>query len=74
MTTFKARSTAIRTIVGLGLLWLLLTPGALQADEIMEQDVAAATETWLRHMIGAARPDAVVEWMEPHVFEGRTVG
>lgn len=46
----------------------------LQADQVMEQDVVAAAETWLRHVIGDARPDAVIEYIEPHVFEGRTVG
>ena len=72
MVIFRSRSTAIRTIAGLGL--LLLTPVSVQAAPVMEQDVVAATETWLRHVIGAARPDAVIEQMEPHVFEGRTVG
>lgn len=72
MVIFRSRSTAIRTIAGLGL--LLLTPVSVQAAPVMEQDVVAATETWLQHVIGAARPDAVIEQMEPHVFEGRTVG
>lgn len=74
MTTLRTRSTAIRTIAVLGLLCLPLTPVSLQAEEVMEQDVVAAAETWLRHVIGDARPDAIIEYTEPHVFEGRTVG
>jgi len=55
------------------LLTMLLTPSPLQANGFGEQEVRAAVETWVRYVTADARPDAVVEWMEPYRVNGETV-
>jgi len=55
------------------LLTMLLTPSPLQANGFGEQEVRAAVETWVRHVTADARPDAVVERMEPYQVNGETV-
>jgi hypothetical protein len=55
------------------LLTMLLTPSPLQANGFGEQEVRAAVETWVRYVTADARPDAVVERMEPYQVNGETV-
>jgi hypothetical protein len=52
---------------------LVLIPVFLQAKEYSDQEVRAAVETWVRQMTAEARPDAVVENMEPYEVNGKTV-
>lgn len=52
---------------------LILVPSFLEAKELVEQEVRAAVETWVRQVTADARPDAVIERMEPHDVNGKTV-
>lgn len=49
---------------------LILIPGLMQAKELSEQQVRSAVETWVSHVTADARPDAVVEKMEPYLIDG----
>ena len=58
-----------------GLLWvlsslpvvfLLLFPSSIQARELSEHEVKAAVEVWVRSVTANARPDAMIERMEPY--------
>jgi hypothetical protein len=49
---------------------LILIPAFLQAKEITETEVRSAVQTWVRHVTADARPDAVVEKMEPYLVDG----
>jgi len=67
-------------LLGLIALCLLFAPASPEAGSVGEgggslgeQDVRAAVETWVRHVTADARPDAVVEQMEPHKVDGETV-
>ena len=40
---------------------------------LTEEEVRAAVQTWLRNVTADARPDAVVEKMEPHIVDGGTL-
>jgi hypothetical protein len=65
-----------RTSQYLGLLLalcLILAPTSLQAGGLGEQEVRTAVETWVRYVTADARPDAVIERMEPHKVDGETV-
>jgi hypothetical protein len=53
--------------------WGALAPADLRARELREIDVRAAAETWVRNMTRDARPDAVIERMDPYVIGGETV-
>jgi hypothetical protein len=67
---------AIRTsrIFGILLiLCLILAPASVHASELTEQEVGAAVQTWVRHVTADAKPDAVIERMEPHQVKGMTV-
>lgn len=55
------------------LLCLLMAPVSLSAAELTEQQVGAAVQTWVRHVTADADPNAVIEIMEPHQVEGKTV-
>jgi hypothetical protein len=46
---------------------------SVEAGGIGEAEVRAAVETWVRYVTADARPDAVVERMEPHQVDGETV-
>jgi hypothetical protein len=52
---------------------LILMPGFIQAKELTENQVRSAVETWVRNVTAHARPDAVIERMEPHQVQGKTV-
>jgi hypothetical protein len=47
-------------------------PLCLQGEELTEQQVQTAVETWVRHVTADARPDAVIVEMEPYLVDGRT--
>lgn len=52
---------------------LMLPTGAAADDGLTEAEVRAAVQTWVRYVTADARPDAVVERMEPHQVDGETV-
>ena len=52
---------------------LVLIPVLLEARELTEQEVRAAVQTWVHHVTADARPDAVIEKMEPYEIDGRRV-
>ncbi len=52
---------------------LILIPFAVQASELTEQEVQAAVQTWVRSVTADAKPDAVIEIMEPYIVYGETV-
>jgi hypothetical protein len=52
---------------------LVFTPVLLEARELTEQEVRAAVQTWVRHVTADARPDAVIEKMEPYEIDGERV-
>ena len=55
------------------ILCFILLPVALQADELTEPEVQAAVQTWVRYVTAEAKPDAVIERMEPHEIDGNIV-
>lgn len=74
MTQMIKRTLRASRVWGLTLaLYLVLVPVSLQADPLIEQDVSAAVTHWVRHMTADARPDAVIEKMEPYSVDGKTV-
>lgn len=54
-------------------LCLIMAPASVHASELTEQEVGAAVQTWVRHVTADAKPDAVIERMEPHQVKGKTV-
>ncbi len=50
-----------------------LIPVSIQATELSEWEVRQAVQSWLRHVITDANPNAVVEDMEAHRVDGKTV-
>lgn len=52
---------------------LILIPTFLQAKEMTETEVRSAVQTWVRHVTADARPDAVVEKMEPFLVDGAII-
>ncbi len=52
---------------------LILSPGGLQAKALNESAVKTAVQTWVRYVTADARPDAVIESMEPYVVKGKVV-
>ena len=54
-------------------LCLVFIPGFLQAKELSESEVRSAVQTWVRYVTADARPDALIERMEPHQVDGKTV-
>ena len=66
----------LAAICCLGLLlafWTPPAPVAAQAGPLSEAEVRAAVETWVRSVPVEARPDAVVEKMEPYREQGEIV-
>ena len=60
-------------LVSLLLASLILLSGLLQAKQLTREEVQAAVQTWVRYVTADARPDAVIERMEPHKVKGETV-
>jgi len=54
-------------------LCIALLTTAVDARQMKESEVRAAVETWVRNMTPDARPDAVVQTMEPCIVGGETV-
>lgn len=52
---------------------LTLVPLVLQAKTIEEHEIKRAVETWVRSVTADARPDAVIEKLEPYRMDGVTV-
>jgi hypothetical protein len=55
------------------LLSIILMPNPSVARVISKSDVQAAVQTWVREITADAKPDAVIERMEPFRVEGETV-
>lgn len=55
------------------LLCIALVPASSPARQLSEHEVQAAVETWVRQVTADARPDAVIQRMEPHRVRGETV-
>ncbi|MBE9508274.1 MAG: C10 family peptidase [Chloroflexi bacterium] len=73
MRTIRNNMSKICWCLGLLLaLCLALVPTA-KAGDIGEAEVRTAVETWVRYVTADARPDAVVERMEPYQVDGETV-
>jgi hypothetical protein len=53
---------------------LLLVATTTSAAPVKLESAKTAVETWVRQVTADARPDAVIERMELHVVDGRTVG
>jgi hypothetical protein len=54
------------------ILFLVLIPTCIQAREFTELDIRGAVETWVRYVTPGARPDAVVQRLEPYQVDGKT--
>ena len=54
-------------------LCLIIFPALVQAAEMTEADIRSAVQTWVRHVTAEAKPDAVIERMEPHRADGSIV-
>jgi hypothetical protein len=52
---------------------LILWPGLLQAKALDEMKVKSAVQNWVRYVTADARPDAVIESMEPYAANGKVV-
>ena len=53
--------------------YLLLLPLSSLARELSREEVKEAVKTWVRYVTAAARPDAIIERMEPYQVDGETV-
>lgn len=74
MNTLHHKIRVVSCCLGLLLaVGLVLVTMSAQAGHIGEREVRAAVETWVRYVTADARPDAVVERMEPYQVEGETV-
>lgn len=62
-----------RLIFSMFIVKLIFLPIELSTKEIERQDVRTAVETWVRHITADARPDAVIERLEPYQVTGKTV-
>jgi len=45
----------------------------LHAEKVDEIDIQTIVETWIRNVSPDARPDAVIEQLEPYLVDGETV-
>ena len=72
-TLFPAGRLWIVLAAAAAVLWGAIAPANLDAREMRESEVRAAAETWVRTTTRDARPDAVIERMEPYVAGGETV-
>jgi len=73
MKRMKNKVTHFKWSWGLLLIFcLMIVPMFLQARELREYEVRTAVETWVRHVAPEARPDAIIEWLEPFEINGET--
>ena len=54
-------------------LYLLFALGGAEARDLTEEEVRTAAQTWVRLLTADARPDAVIEKMEPYEVDGKPV-
>jgi hypothetical protein len=66
----SSRTTAARVITLLIVLSSVIASGSLIAGPLNQQEIRPAIETWVRYVTADARPDAVIEDMEPYVANG----
>lgn len=72
----QIKSGSLRTVwfsMALLVLYLILVPASARCKSLSKQQVEAAVQTWVRHVTADARPDAVIERMEPYQVNGETV-
>lgn len=65
------------TLCSLLTMCLLLNPTILQvdsmkSDDMRDEEVKSAVETWVRFVTADARPDALIEKIEPYIIDGTT--
>jgi hypothetical protein len=70
--TRPERSAATVVILVALASWWIAGPAA--AREMSPEQVTAAVTTWVRSVTADARPDAVIEKLEPHFVNGQTIG
>ncbi|MCP4991764.1 MAG: hypothetical protein GY928_38600 [Colwellia sp.] len=71
MKQLKCRVLKSSLFLGLYvLLCLIIVPVFVHASELSKKEVRSAVQTWIRHVTTDARPDAVIEKMEPYVVGG----
>ncbi len=61
---------AARIVTILIFLSLTAVPGNLISKPLSQEEIRPAVETWVRYVTADARPDAIVESMEPYVADG----
>ena len=67
------RSLGYLTIIVFLCLVLAHMDGSVYAKQLTEGEVAQAVQTWVRYFTADAKPDAVIERMEPHMEDRNTV-
>jgi hypothetical protein len=72
-TSSHTTRPALRCLLILPALWMLLAPVSVRAAALSEQDARAAAQTWVRLVPAEARPDAIVERVEPYAVGGMTI-
>ena len=53
--------------------FVVFTSSPAKCKSLSETDVRLAVTTWVRQVTADAKPDAVIEQIEPHVVDGQTV-
>ncbi len=53
--------------------FVIFAPSPAKCKPLSETDVRLAVRTWVRQVTADAKPDAVIEQMEPHNVKGQTV-
>ena len=74
-TILRQISRGLKYLAILPFLCLLLSQMDLSvhAKQLKVDDVIQAVETWVRYVTADAKPDAVIERMEPYKHDGKTV-
>ena len=67
VTGTQSRDWVLRVVI------LALLPSSGLAKELLDSQVKAAVETWVQHVTADAKPEAVVEKLEPYILNGQAV-
>ncbi|MHC4477994.1 MAG: C10 family peptidase [Planctomycetota bacterium] len=74
MKAIKSETVRTARLLELSIvLGLVFSPVCLYGDQVAEQGVRAAVQTWVRYVTADADPNAVIERMEPYDANGQTV-
>jgi hypothetical protein len=69
----RCKDSKVKWLLGLALVvYLLFIPYDTEARGLAEEKVRAAVQTWVRQVTAEARPDALIERMEPYEVDGKT--